>query len=120
VLCVINDYLELISGLYAKKKYSTAEALTYLKVTATERYNQDVVKAFEEVIASLAKEGDTLNDTTLFSDQLRPGMTLSRDLISDDGILLLSGGQRLDQLSIDRIRDMEFNLQESFKIYVNR
>lgn len=120
VLCVINDYLELISGLYAKKKYSTAEALEYLKVTAQERYNQDVVVSLEEVIKTLAKEGDTLNDAALFSDQLRSGMVLSRDLISDDGIMLLSGGQRLDHISIERIREMEFNLQETFKIYVNQ
>lgn len=120
VLCVINDYLELIYGLYAERKYSTAEALEYLKETASERYNQSVVAALEQLVTTMGKEGNILNDVAIPTDQLRPAMLLSRDLISDDGIMLLSEGQALDQTSIERIREMEFNLQETFQVYVTQ
>ncbi|MGH1461329.1 MAG: HD domain-containing phosphohydrolase [Neptuniibacter sp.] len=120
VLCVISDYLELIYGMYAERKYSTSEAMEYLREEAKERYNQDVVAVLSEVIEELSQEGATLSDSNLHSDQLRPKMVLSRDLISDDGIMLLSEGQELDKTSIDRIREMEFNLQESFQIYINQ
>lgn len=120
ILCVTSDYLELIYGLYSERRYSTTEALEYLSDTAKERYNQDVVSVLTEVVEELSQEGDTLSDSALFSDQLRPGMVLSRDLISDDGLMLLSEEQQLDDTSIERIREMEFNLQESFKIYVKQ
>ncbi|MDO3387477.1 HD domain-containing phosphohydrolase, partial [Gilvimarinus sp. SDUM040013] len=31
LLCVVNDYVELISGLYQKRLYSSHEAISYLK-----------------------------------------------------------------------------------------
>jgi len=120
ILCVISDYLELIYGLYAERRYSTSEALEYLSETAKERYNQEVVAALAEVVEELSQEGETLSDSAIFSDQLRQNMILSRDLISNDGIMLLSEGQQLDDTAIERIREMEFNLQESFKIYVKQ
>ncbi|WP_420600352.1 hypothetical protein [Neptuniibacter sp.] len=116
----VSDYLELIYGLYAERRYSTSEALEYLSETAKERYNQEVVAALAEVVEELSQEGETLSDSTIFSDQLRQNMILSRDLISNDGIMLLSEGQQLDDTAIERIREMEFNLQESFKIYVKQ
>ena len=116
----VSDYLELIYGLYAERRYSTSEALEYLSETAKERYNQEVVAALAEVVEELSQEGETLSDSAIFSDQLRQNMILSRDLISNDGIMLLSEGQQLDDTAIERIREMEFNLQESFKIYVKQ
>lgn len=120
VLAVVNDYVELIHGLYDERAYSTAEALTYLSEKAKERYNQDVVALLAKVVEELSKSGDTLNDKAVFSDQLKPGMKLSRDLISGDGMLLLSADQVLDGVAIERIREMEFNLDETFKVYVSQ
>lgn len=120
VLAVVNDYVELIHGLYDEREYSTDEAITYLSEKAKERYNQDVVALLAKVVEELSKSGDTLNDKAVFSDQLKPGMKLSRDLISGDGMLLLSADQVLDGVAIERIREMEFNLDETFNVYVSQ
>ncbi|WP_286237203.1 HD domain-containing phosphohydrolase [Neptuniibacter halophilus] len=120
ILAVLNDYVELIRGVYSERQHSTDEALKYLSETAAERYNQAIVEILREVIGALSKDGEVLSDKILFSDQLRPGMVLSRDLISADGILLLGAEQRLDATAIERVRDLEFNLEEQFKIYVSQ
>ena len=120
VLCVVNDYVEMITGLYDERQYSTTEAITYMQSTAPERYNQQVVNILAEVIEGLSKTGDVLNDKKVLSDQVRKGMKLSRDLISREGILLLSAGQVLDDVSIERIREMEFNLEETLEVYVSQ
>ncbi|WP_415911883.1 HD domain-containing phosphohydrolase [Neptuniibacter sp. QD37_11] len=120
VLCVVNDYVEMITGLYDERQYSTMEAITYMQSTAPERYNQQVVNILAEVVEGLSKTGDVLNDKKVLSDQVRKGMKLSRDLISREGILLLSAGQVLDDVSIERIREMEFNLEEALEIYVSQ
>jgi len=119
VLCVVNDYVELITGLYNDQASSTTEAIKYMQQTAPERYDQEIVGILSEVVASLSKEGVAIKDNHLSSDMLRKGMKLSRDLISEEGILLLSADQVLDDTSIERIREMEFNLEENFKIYIN-
>jgi|GEM_PF-3604894 len=49
-----------------------------------------------------------------------PGMTLSRDLFSPSGILLLGTGQVLNETLIERIREMEYNLEEFFQFYIQR
>lgn len=120
ILCVVNDYVELISGLYDERAYSTSEALNFLQNTASERYNQNIVSELVSVIELLSKDGETLNDTAVSSEQLRKGMKLSRDLISEHGILLLSVDQVLDEIAIERIREMEFNLEEAFEIFVSK
>lgn len=119
ILCVVNDYIELVAGTYHERAYSTSEALNYLKNYATEKYDDDVVKTLERVVQLLSKEGDIKQDDCIGSKALRAGMTLSRDLISGQGILLLSVGQVIDNTVIERVREIEFNLEECFEIYIH-
>jgi response regulator RpfG family c-di-GMP phosphodiesterase len=118
ILCVVTDYVELVSGSYDERQYSTTEAIGYMQNTAPERYNQKAVGILAEVSDLLGKSGDMLSDKTIHTDQLRKGMKLSRDLISEEGILLLSADQLLDDIAIERIREIEFNLEETFEVYI--
>ena len=120
VLTVLNDYTELTAGLYSDRALSTAEALEYLRHKAAERYNQEIVDGLEQALSELAPVTDLYQDQLLSSVDLRPGMVLTRDLISSEGILLLGDGETLDQETIDRIRDLEFNLSEFFHLYVEQ
>jgi len=119
IICVMNDYVELINGLYDERHYSTGEAISYLQTTASERYNQSVVTILKEMVDLLAKTGESISDQRVSSVDLKIGMKLTRDLISETGILLLSVDQVLDEITIERIREMEFNLSETFSIYVS-
>jgi hypothetical protein len=110
----------LVSGSYDERQYSTAEAIGYMQSTAPERYNQEVVTLLAEVSELLSKSGEMLSDKTMHTDQLRKGMKLSRDLISEEGILLLSADQLLDEVAIERIREIEFNLEETFDVYISQ
>ncbi|MDI3324950.1 response regulator [Pontibacterium granulatum] len=120
ILCVVNDYIELTTGTYQERAFSTIEAIDYLKNYATERYDDDVVVALEGVVNSLSKSDGLTKDNSVVSQELNAGMKLSRDLISGQGILLLSAGQQLDDATIERVREIEFNLGETFSIYVQK
>lgn len=120
ILTVVNDYTELTSGRYGERQLSTAEALNYLRNKAGERYNQSIVDALEEVINEMAPVTDLYTDQRLTSVDLKPGMALTRDLISQDGILLLGHGEVLDQSTIERIRDLEYNFSEYFQLFVEQ
>lgn len=120
VLAVVNDYVELLYGFYDERPYSTIEAINYLQTTAAERYNQNIVTILIAAIKALSDTGDAINDKCIHSDQLAKGMKLTRDLISEEGIMLLSVGQRLDDISIARIREIESNLDDDLQIYVSQ
>lgn len=120
VLCVVNDYFELIQGRLQARSYSTSEALAYLQEQAGTRYHPDAVAALAKQQALLVQSHGALHDARLTSVDLAPGMTLSRDLVSAEGVLLLSAGLEVDTLMIQRIRELEANLEEHFVIFVNR
>ena len=118
LLCVVNDYVELIVGTYQKRPLSSGEALDYLNRYAAERYNPEIVAMLGKVIDRMATESEALREQCLTAADLRPGMKLSRDLISEQQVLLLSEGQVLDDAAIGRIAEIQMNLEEQFRVYV--
>ncbi len=71
---------------------SSGEALEYLNHYAAERYNSEIVALLGRVIDQLATETETLRERCVSAVELKPGMKLSRDLISEQQVLLLSEG----------------------------
>ncbi|WP_019621365.1 HD domain-containing phosphohydrolase [Amphritea japonica] len=120
LLCVVNDYVELISGHYQKRPYSSHEAFSYLKEFAAERYNADIVELLGTVIDQLVAEGEVTHEQCLTTSALVPGMVLSRDLLTIQDVLLLGAGQMLDSSAIARLSEMELNLEEQFEVFVRQ
>lgn len=118
ILVLLNDYTELIGGLYHERQFSTSEALEYLRIIAGERYNQTLVDILQQVHTELAPVTDLYTDQLLTTIDLQPGMVLTRDLISKEGVLLLGEGEVLDRDTIERIRELEFNFSELFQLYI--
>lgn len=118
LLCVVNDYVELLVGTYQKRPLSSGEALDYINRYAAERYNPEIVTILVRVIDQLASETESLREQCLSVTELKPGMKLSRDLISEQQVLLLSEGQKLDDAAIGRIAEIQMNLDEQFQIFV--
>ena len=119
-LCVVNDYVELVNGHYSERAYSTSEAIRYMQETAAERYNPQALKTLVTALQELNKQGAALKDEYIGSVELRPGMKLTRDLLSEQHVLLLSAGMVMDDVAIERLREMEFNLGEHFRIYIQQ
>jgi len=120
ILCVMNDYTELVAGRLSDRQYSTVEALEYLDHYASEKYNDDVVNHLKKILPLLSNKGQGMHDLIALSKELKPGMQLTRDLISKEGILLLSEGLALDNESILRLKEMESNLGEKFKMFIRK
>lgn len=120
LLSVVNDYTELVAGRYSDQPFSTVEAITYLDNYASEKYNDEFVIQLGKLLPKLSKAGRGMHDLRVSSNALKLGMQLSRDLISQDGLLLLSVGLIFDRASISRVQEMEMNLQEQFEIFIKK
>ncbi len=118
ILAVVNDYTELVAGRYSDRALSTVEALAYLDNYATEKYNDNIVNLLKKILPALSKKGKGMHDLLVRSIDLKIGMQLTRDLICEDGILLLGEGLNIDKETISRLREMEMNLQEQFQIFI--
>lgn len=118
LLCVVNDYQELVNGMLQQRPFSTEEALVYLQKHAGTCYRADAVELLARLLPKKTDKGTATRDKAIFTLDMKVGMVLSRDLYYRDDILLLTKGFRLDEVSMERIRELEANMDEIFKLYV--
>lgn len=102
ILSVANDYDGLQIGTLAQRRYNPEDACKVIAESRGKRYDPEVVDAFLEIVGKV--DADYSGEIVLPADQLKPGMVLSRDLLSRDGVLLLSADYLLDDSLIRQIR----------------
>ncbi|HYD81132.1 MAG TPA: HD domain-containing phosphohydrolase [Paucimonas sp.] len=105
ILAVACDYDHLQAGTLAPYKLSPDTAKANILNGAGTLYDPRVVEAFEEVLSG-ADSAD-MRDMPVSASELQAGMTLSRDLITHDGLLLLSAGYVLTPRLVEQITDID-------------
>jgi len=118
ILAVVSDYDALQSGMLQPKRYSPAEAAAYLVASRGRRYDPEVVDAFVKAFDVSAPAKAIERDSKLGTSQLKVGMTITRDLVTKDGVLLLSREYILDEKKIDLLCGYEKSIGEKLDIYV--
>ncbi|TAN74321.1 MAG: response regulator [Gallionella sp.] len=117
ILAVASDYDALQAGMLQPKHFSPAEAVSYLVVNRGKRYDPMVVDAFVELLKGMptpVKEAEL----KLHTFQLKSGMTVARELVAKDGILLLMRGHVLDEKLIGMLRGYEKAMDDSLSVYI--
>ncbi|MGD9787774.1 MAG: HD domain-containing phosphohydrolase [Sulfuricellaceae bacterium] len=107
ILAVANDYDNLIYGRLVARALNQREALEFIVEGRGKRYDPQVVDAFVEIMSKKPAVQKAVVEKTLTPNQLSPGMVLSRDLFSSEGLLLLAKGYVLDQNVIEQLRGFE-------------
>ena len=117
ILAIAQDYIALQHGLIVKETLTALEAMKFLQSNANRRYDAELVEDFAEV---LKKMPETIyqEELKLSATSLTRGMTLTRDVISPNGILLLPKGTRLNPELIDNIKRLEKNSAKHFVVHV--
>jgi response regulator RpfG family c-di-GMP phosphodiesterase len=105
ILALASDYDNLQIGAMVQRRVLVEDARKIVYDSAGKRYDPAVVAAFRALI-----EGDPAapaGDCAILSSQLVPGMVLARDLVTRDGMMLLSAEHKLDLRLIRQIQDFE-------------
>jgi putative nucleotidyltransferase with HDIG domain len=119
VLAVVNDFDALQHGLLWTQRMSAQEAKDYISKNSAKRYDPKVVSAFLpecETVSNVKQD----KIAALKSNAVRPGMVLARDILTKDGVLLLSKGHELDERIIRRIHSIERALDHEFTLYIEQ
>lgn len=117
ILAVANDFDALQLGTLVGKSLSRAEAHAYIIANRGKRYDPEVVDGLGAVLARQAGGRDELR--ALGVAELRPGMTLARDLLHHDGYLLLAKGYVLNSAVIEQLRTLVATESRALSVMIN-
>lgn len=118
ILAVANDYDAVQTASVMSRPMSAAEAVAYIKEGRGSRYDPQVVDAFLAVLGAMEKMSAEEPGVPLRSSQLKPGMVLARDLLTPDGILLLSKGYTLSDGIISQLHSYENAEKKHLTVHV--
>lgn len=116
ILAVANDYDAVQIGVLMSKRLNQTEALAFIMEGRGKRYDPQVVDAFSNIMGGQGNAETA--EVGLQSPHLKAGMVLSRDLVSTEGIMLLSRDYKLTEDIVEQIRNFERSSGYPMTIYV--
>jgi response regulator RpfG family c-di-GMP phosphodiesterase len=106
ILAVASDYDSMQIGTLAKRQLSAEEASILIGHGSGKRYDPDVIAAFLELLnpaSQLQASTASMTEREVSSKQLEVGMVLTRDLITPNGLLMLSADHVMEYRVIAKI-----------------
>ncbi len=116
ILVVANDYDNMQIGMAVQRRVSAEDAKSFILQGRGKRYDPQVVDAFLALTGGV--EPERPRELSISPADLKPGMVLTRDLITSDGVLLLTADYVLEDKLIQQIIDFQTAESEELKIYV--
>lgn len=116
ILAVANDYDGLQIGIVAQRRLAADDALRMVAEGRGKRYDPQVVDAILAVLG--AREQESSGEVAVTLAELKPGMTLARDLLTRDGVLLLAADYTLDDRLISQIRGFARTEGTALNLYI--
>lgn len=116
ILALASDYDNLQIGALVQRKVLPQDARQIVYDSSGKRYDPSVVAAFRAL-----NEGDPVErvrDQATTARALTPGTILSRDLVTAEGLMLLSADHVLDERMIGQVRDFESKNEVRLNIWV--
>jgi response regulator RpfG family c-di-GMP phosphodiesterase len=118
ILAVANDYDALQTGSLLSRRLTENEAREFLLEGRGKRYDPKVTDVFLEMLGGIDTSAYAGPEVKIPASALRRGMALARDLVSPEGLLLLSKDYLLDDAMIRQIRSFEQAEGRPLAIYV--
>jgi HD-GYP domain-containing protein (c-di-GMP phosphodiesterase class II) len=108
ILAVAKDFDAVQVGTLIDQRLSPGEALRFIEDGEGSRYDPKVAAVLRVSLAISPDQGDEQVEcapleSELAPHELRPGMTLSRDLVSPEGFLLLAAEEQLSARHIEHL-----------------
>jgi len=120
ILTLAIDYYNLQQGALVQRHLRPEEAKSLVMDGSGKRYDPQVVQAFRQVVDGGIRGLPETTDVELLSGELVPGMVLSRDVVSRDGLMLLASDHVLNERMIQQLQDFEKKSGHRLPIWVQR
>ncbi len=118
ILKVVGDFHDLQHGLLLSDHINAGEAADYLSKHRGQQYDTSILEQFKIILGRQKKQANKLSERHLKVNEVEVGMVLSRDLMLDNKILLLSKDHRLGEFLIERLQHLEKSTDNVLDIYI--
>ena len=121
IIRLVSDYYGYQEGALTTKPLSIPDTRERIKRKRGMRYDPKLVDLFLEILDlndSIENEKNNVQEATIQSSELKPDMTLSRNLEIANGVVLLNKGQVLNTQLIRAIHKMEITMKEKMNVHV--
>lgn len=118
ILSVASDYEGLMNGVITPVKTTNLEAKQYVIDNSGKRYDPEVVSIFVRILPEVEKSLKLKPEVRVSSKELAVGMVLSRDIMTENGLLLMHEGVKLRRSHLDGIAQFERTEKKRYEIYV--
>ncbi len=119
ILGLVTRYAESVNGQYFERQLTHSEARDHLLSLAETQYPADLVDITCQVLDEWQKQQLAAPENCLAIRKLAPGMTLTRDIVAPNGVLVLARDKQLDQHLIDNLQQLESSLNVELEAYVS-
>lgn len=117
ILAISRDYVDYCSGRIVSKEQTPKQARQYINDQSGKLYDPALVVIFNNVVDASTNTNTQLNEICLDSMSLMPGMRLSRDLTTSEGVVLLAKGKTLSETGIATLLNLERRSDQALKVY---
>ncbi len=99
IIRIANDYDNLIN----KRSLSRADALEFLRRKSGSDYDPQIVISLLNVFDQLIPSG--AEEAALLLDEIKSGMVISRDILTNTGLFLLAKNTKIEELYLERLKN---------------
>ena len=117
ILAVARDFEALQQGMLVQRQVDAKQATDLVVESRGKRYDPAVVEAFYDIRTGRSM-ADEIAEVAMGVAQLKPGMVLSRDLLSADGALLLSADHVLSERMLKQLAEFERRAGVELQLFV--
>ncbi len=118
ILAVCKAYADLQEGKIFKERMTATEAREFLAEQKNKWYDEAVVDHFIDWLDDKQRHADDLRESKLTLADVRPGMTTSRDLVGENGLVLLARGQRITGTLLERLIKLQETEENTLVVYI--
>ncbi|WP_369602017.1 HD domain-containing phosphohydrolase [Hahella sp. SMD15-11] len=118
ILRLARDYVGLQTGLMLSQSLDHEGAVEYIGHHSKTLYDPQLVALFLKIRDKIKLDIAPAEEMMCRTHALKAGMVLTRDLMSDAGVLLVAKGQALNENIIDKIMRIEKSEKAQYKVYV--
>ena len=118
ILALISDYYALQNGTLVSGKLSATKARDFLVEHKDSRYDAMLVDRYVTQLGVLTEDQVSYAEKRVELKQLKPGMELVKDIVTKNGVLLLSRGYVLGDHMIKQLTSLEQSLGEKLVLSI--
>jgi response regulator RpfG family c-di-GMP phosphodiesterase len=118
ILRIVIDYQQILNGLYFKDTYSPNDALDFMGRYSGKKYDKALLNLYTKFIAQLTKTEGIQHDHLINIENLNAGMIVSRDLVTNDGLLLITKGSTLNATVIHRLEGLQEQDLQQLNVFI--